>query len=495
MKLFYGEKMEFEADIGLEIHARITSAKTKLFSSSAIGFGAEQNSQINVVDLALPGTLPVLNEFCLGQAILTGLSMGATINRRTVFERKNYFYPDLPQGYQISQNEDPIVLGGFLNIKLEDGSEKKINLHRIHVEQDTGKAMHDPERGVSFIDFNRAGAPLMEIVTMPEIKSPEEAGAFIKKLRTILRYIGTCDGNMDEGHFRVDVNISVRVPGEKLGTRAEVKNLNSVRFVQQAIVYEIKRQISLIESGKNVDQETRLFDEKSCSTRVMRDKENAHDYRYFPDPDLYPIIVSEEYIMDIAKGMQELPEQKAARFVKEFEITEYDAAVLTEDKDFADFFEAAVIELPSRSEKSCKLIANWIIGELFGHLNRYGLRISESKISPENIARLVCEILSGNISGAAAKEVFAGMWETGDSPGSVIKRKGLAQVSSREELSSMIDRVLAEEPEQVQKFLSGKEKIFGYLVGQAMKASKGKGNPHVIQEIMKEKLGKMRSAL
>lgn len=477
----------WEVVIGLEVHAQVKS-KAKLFSGASTAFAAEPNEQVSLVDAAFPGMLPVLNEHCVEQAVKTGLGINAAINKFSQFDRKNYFYADLPSGYQISQFSDPIVGEGYLDITREDGETKRVNIERIHLEQDAGKSFHDQHPSKTFIDLNRSGIALMEIVSKPDIRSAEEAVLYLKKLRTILRYLDTSDGNMDEGSLRADVNISVRRPGEDLGTRAEIKNVNSFRFVGQAIDYEVQRQIDLIENGEEVVQETRLFDAGKGITRSMRSKENAHDYRYFPDPDLLPVELTDEYITKIKEGMPELPDAKFERFQKDYALSAYDADILVSEQKTALFFEEAV-EAAKEKAKAAKAIANWLIGELFGTLNREGLALEESKVSPAQLASLVDIIQDGTISGKIAKEVFPEMWETGKAPLEIVKEKGLMQVTDTGEIEKIIDEIIANHPSEVEAYKSGKDRLFGFFVGQVMKAMQGKANPKIVNEILKGKLG------
>lgn len=471
----------FEIVVGLEVHAQVLS-ESKLFSSAATAFGAPPNSQVSLVDAAMPGMLPVINEVCVKQAIRTGLGIHAQINCWSRFDRKNYFYPDLPQGYQISQLYHPIVGEGYVDITLEDGSSKRIGVERIHLEQDAGKSVHDLDPRNSHVDLNRSGIALMEIVSRPDMRSPHEAGAYLAKLRSIVRYLGTCDGNMDQGSMRADVNVSVRRPGEPFGTRCEIKNVNSVKFVQQAIVYEAARQVDVLENGGEIVQETRLFDPVTGETRSMRSKEDAHDYRYFPDPDLPPLVFSEELVEAIRASMPELPDQKRARFVQELGLSAYDASVLCADKMFADYFEDVIKTAPA------KMAANWITGELFGALNKAEKNIDESPVSAQQLADLILLIEEGLISGKIAKQVFDVMWTKGGDPREIVETQGLAQVSDTAALEGIIDGLIAQAPENVEAYKAGKVKIMGWFVGQVMKQTGGKANPSVVNEILKTKL-------
>ena len=471
----------WEVVIGMEVHAQVSSS-SKLFSGSSTSFGADPNQNVSLVDAAMPGMLPVINEMCVRQAVKTGLGLKAQINLTSVFDRKNYFYADLPQGYQISQFQQPIVGEGSLMIDLADGSSHEIGIERLHLEQDAGKSMHDQHPSKSYIDLNRSGVALMEIVSRPDIRSAEQAGAYIKKLRSILRYLGTCDGNMEEGSLRADVNVSVRRPGEGLGTRTETKNLNSVRFITQAINYEVQRQIEILEEGGQIDQETRLFDTSTGTTRTMRGKEDAHDYRYFPDPDLLPLVLSEEMVQEIADNLPELPDEIRARMTGEYGLSAYDAAVLTEEKETAAFYEQA------SAGRDRKLTANWMSVELFGALNKASKSLSNSPISPAQLGALVDLISDGTISGRIAKDVFAEMFETGKEAADIIEEKGLKQVSDSGAIEAMIDEVLAANTDKVEDYRGGKDKLFGFFVGQVMKASKGQANPAMVNDVLRKKL-------
>jgi len=479
--LIEGEKGKWEVVIGLEVHAQVTS-NSKLFSGSSTKFGAEPNTQVSLVDSAFPGMLPVINEFCIYQAIKTGLGLNAKINPYSVFDRKNYFYADLPQGYQISQYKNPIVGEGEIILDLPEGS-KKVGIERLHLEQDAGKSIHDLDPSNTFIDLNRSGVALMEIVSKPDLRSPEEVNAYVKKLRSIMRYLGTCDGNMQEGSLRADVNVSVRKEGDtKLGTRCEIKNVNSIKFMQMAIIYEAQRQVELLESGKKINQETRLFDTKKNETRSMRSKEDAHDYRYFPDPDLLPLNLDKKLIEKIKKNLPELPDQKKERFINEYVLTPYEANILVSEKEISDYFE----EVVKTSDK--KLAKNWIIGDLFASLNEKNISISESPVSSIKMAQLIDSISSGVISGRTAKEVFEIMKETGEEPKKIIESKGLQQKSDPKELEKIIDKIISDNKDKVAQYKSGKDKLFGFFVGQAMKVSDGKANPQLVNEILKQKL-------
>ncbi|MDC1476147.1 Asp-tRNA(Asn)/Glu-tRNA(Gln) amidotransferase subunit GatB [Pelagibacteraceae bacterium] len=479
--LIDGEKGKWEVVIGLEVHAQVTS-NSKLFSGSSTKFGAEPNTQVSLVDSAFPGMLPVINEFCVQQAIKTGLGLKAKINPYSVFDRKNYFYADLPQGYQISQYKNPIVGEGEITLDLPEGS-KKVGIERLHLEQDAGKSIHDLDPSNTFVDLNRSGVALMEIVSKPDLRSPDEVNAYVKKLRTIMRYLGTCDGNMQEGSLRADVNVSVRKEGDtNLGTRCEIKNVNSIKFMQMAIVYEAQRQVDLLESGEKINQETRLFDTKKNETRSMRSKEDAHDYRYFPDPDLLPLHLDENLIEKIKKNLPELPDKKKERFISEYSLTTYEANILVSEKEISDYFE----EVAKRSDK--KLAKNWIMGDLFASLNEKNISISESPVNSNKMSQLIDSITSGIISGRTAKEVFEIMKETGDEPKKIIESKGLQQKSDPKELEKIIDKVVLENNDKVMQYKSGKDKLFGFFVGQVMKISGGKANPQLVNEILKQKL-------
>ena len=471
----------YEVVIGLEVHAQISS-QSKLFSSSATKFGAEPNTQVSLVDAAFPGMLPVINEFCIKQAVKTGLGLKAKINKRSIFDRKNYFYADLPQGYQISQYKDPIVGEGSVILDLPLG-EKTIGIERLHLEQDAGKSIHDIDPKNTLVDLNRSGVALMEIVSKPDLRSPDEVNAYIKKLRSIMRYLGTCDGNMQEGSLRADVNVSVRKKGEKeFGTRCEIKNVNSIKFMQMAIEHEANRQVDVIEEGGSIDQETRLFDTKKNETRSMRSKEDAHDYRYFPDPDLLPVEINDALINEIKKNMPELPDEKKKRFIDKFNLSAYEANILVSDIETSKYFEEVI------KSSDVKLSTNWITGELFALLNDKNLEISKSPISAKNLSKLINLIKDGTISGKIAKSVFEIMAEGDKNPIDIVEEKGLKQLSDPKELDHLIDKVVNDNPDKVKEYISGKDKLFGFFVGQAMKASGGKANPQLINDILKKKL-------
>ncbi|KRO65103.1 MAG: glutamyl-tRNA amidotransferase, partial [Pelagibacteraceae bacterium BACL5 MAG-120820-bin39] len=462
-----GDKV-YEVVIGLEVHAQVTS-NSKLFSTSSTKFGAEPNTQVSLVDAAFPGMLPVINEFCVKQAIKTGIGLKAQINKRSVFDRKNYFYADLPQGYQISQFKHPIVGEGKVILDMPDGH-KEVGIERLHLEQDAGKSIHDMDPQSTFVDLNRSGVALMEIVSKPDLRSPDEVNAYIKKLRSIMRYLGTCDGNMQEGSLRADVNVSVRLKGIKeFGTRCEIKNVNSIKFMQMAINYEANRQVDLIEEGKTIDQETRLFDTKKNETRSMRSKEDAHDYRYFPDPDLLPLEVSDEFIEALKAEIPELPDEKKKRFMDEFKISPYEATILVSDIEVAKYFEEVVAKMGKN--KDMKLAVNWITGELFAVLNEKNLEISQTPISAKNLAKLINLIKNGTISGKIAKSIFEHMMDGDLDPQMIVEEKGLKQESNPKALETLIDKIINENREKAIEYKQGKEKLFGFFVGQVMKNS------------------------
>lgn len=477
-----GETGDWEVVIGMEVHAQVT-AQTKLFSGACATFGAEPNAQVSMVDAAMPGMLPVLNAYCVEQAVRTGLGLNAQINTRSVFERKNYFYPDLPQGYQISQYLYPIVGKGVVEVDLADGSTKSIGITRLHLEQDAGKSLHDQHPSKSFVDLNRSGCALMEIVSEPDMRSPEESAAYLSKLRMILRYLGTCDGNMEEGSMRADVNVSVRKVGDsKLGTRCEIKNVNSVKAVQSAIEYEARRQIDLIENGQSVHQETRLWDPVKLETRSMRSKEEAHDYRYFPDPDLLPLELETAWIESIRKTLPELPDQKKHRFISTYGLPAYDAGVLISERPRADYYETAA------KGHDAKLVANWVLNELLALLNKDARAIVDSPIKAQQLGALVGLISDNTISGKIAKDVFAEMYTTGKDAAVIVEEKGLRQVTDTGAIEKVIDTVIAASPDNVAAYKSGKDKLFGFFVGQVMKETGGKANPAIVNELLKKKL-------
>ncbi len=479
--LVEGTSGRWEVVIGLEVHAQVIS-RAKLFSGAATDFGAEPNSQVSFVDAAFPGMLPVINRECVAQAVRTGLGINARINTVSRFDRKNYFYADLPSGYQISQFEHPIVGAGRIEIELADGSTRAIGVTRLHLEQDAGKSLHDQDPDRSFIDLNRSGVALMEIVSEPDLRSPEEAGAYIRKLRSILRYLGTCDGNMDEGSLRADVNVSVRKSGEPFRTRCEVKNVNSVRFVMQAIEVEARRQVEIWERGETVDQETRLFDPARGQTRSLRSKEDAHDYRYFPDPDLVPLVLDEAWIEQLRVGLPELPDAKRARIVRDYGLTPYDASVLVAEQAVAAYYEIVA------GGRDPKLAANWVIGDLFAALNKAGLSISQSPVSAGALGSLLDLVADGTINGKIAKEVFEAMVETGESPAAIVEHRGLRQVTDTGAIDQAVAEILASNPDKLADYRNGKDKLFGFFVGQVMKAMAGKGNPALVNEALRRAL-------
>jgi aspartyl-tRNA(Asn)/glutamyl-tRNA(Gln) amidotransferase subunit B len=502
--LIQGATGQWEVVVGLEVHAQVVS-EAKLFSGASTAFGGAPNAHVSPIDAGMPGMLPSVNRRCIEQAVRTGLGLRAQINRFSVFERKNYFYPDLPNGYQISQYAQPLFGSGKLIIDLPDGTAKEIGITRLHVEMDAGKSLHDVRPDATLVDLNRSGVALMEIVSEPDIRSADEAVAFMRKLRSILRYLGTCDGNMEEGNLRCDANVSVRRPGEPLGTRCEVKNLNSMRFVGRAIEHEARRQVELLEAGGAIQQETHLFDAERGETRSMRTKEEAHDYRYFPDPDLLPLELDEAFIAAIERTLPELPDAKKARFMVEYGLSAYDAEVLVAEKASADYFEAALGGTPepeasrakaarpvagadSRIARDPKLVANWILTELFGALNRAGRDLAQSPITPDRLGRLVDLIQDGSISGRIAKDVFAAMFESGADPAAIVEQKGLKQISDAGAIERIAAEIIAANPDQVAK-LQGNPKVFGWFVGQVMKATQGQANPQLVNEVLKNKLG------
>jgi aspartyl-tRNA(Asn)/glutamyl-tRNA(Gln) amidotransferase subunit B len=476
-----GSSGDWEMVIGLEVHAQVIS-KAKLFSGAATDFGAEPNTQVSPVDAAFPGMLPVINRHCVEQAVKTGLGINAEINLVSVFDRKNYFYADLPAGYQISQYTRPIVGKGKITLDLADGSARDIGITRLHLEQDAGKSLHDQHPTLTYVDLNRAGVALMEIVSEPDLRSAEEAGAYLRKLRSILRYLGTCDGNMEEGSLRCDCNVSVRRPGAPLGTRCEIKNVNSIRYVMQAIEHEARRQVELIEEGGAVAQETRLFDAGKGITRPMRSKEHAHDYRYFPDPDLLPLRLDANWVEGLRRALPELPDAKKARFIEHYKLSPDDAGVLVAEQASADYFEAVA------RGRDAKLAANWIMVELYGALNRLGLGIEGSPVSAAGLGELVDLVIDGTLSGRLAKEVFAAMIETGKGAASLVEERGLKQVTDSGPIESAIDAVLAAQGDKVAEYRAGKEKLFGFFVGQVMKATQGKANPALLNELLRKRL-------
>ncbi len=477
-----GKNNEYELVIGCEIHAQVAS-ESKLFSRAATKFGAPQNSQVSLIDAGFPGMLPTINEECVKQAVKTGLGINAKINLKSVFDRKNYFYPDLPQGYQISQYLDPIVGEGVVEIALENGDKKTIRVERIHLEQDAGKLIHDQHPTLSLVDLNRAGVALMEIVSKPDLSSPFEAAEYVKTIRAIVRALGTSDGDMEKGNLRCDANVSVRKIGEtKLGTRCEIKNLNSTRNIMRAIEFEAARQVEVLENGGKIDQETRLFDAINGETRTMRSKEDAMDYRYFPDPDLPALILSQEFVDEIKKSLPELPQARKERYISKLGLPEYDAGVLTADDEISNYFEALI------QKHEPKLCVTWLTVELFGRMNKLGINFENLKVSAQNLIELLDLIKSGEISGKIAKDVLDAMVETGDKPAQIVETKGLKQVSDLGAIEKIIDEVLAKNPAQLANYKAGQEKLFGFFVGQVMKESKGQANPGVVNELLKKKL-------
>jgi len=481
-QLIEGRTGEWEVVIGMEVHAQVTS-NAKLFSGASTEFGADPNSQVSLVDAAMPGMLPVINKKCVEQAVRTGLGLKAQINMVSIFDRKNYFYADLPQGYQISQYKHPVVGEGTITLDFKDGTSKAVGIERLHLEQDAGKSLHDQDPRRTFVDLNRSGVALMEIVSKPDMRSSDEATAYLTKLRSILRYLGTCDGNMEQGSMRADVNVSVRKPGAPLGTRCEIKNVNSIRFVKQAIEYEARRQIEVLEDGGEIDQETRLFDAGKGETRSMRSKEEAHDYRYFPDPDLLPLKLEPDWVAAIKATLPELPDEKKARFMADYGLSAYDAGVLVADRADADYFEAV-----AGGRKDPKLAANWVINELFGRLNKAGESVSTSPISAAQLGGLLDLIEDNTISGRIAKDVFDEMFETGKDADAIVEEKGLKQITDTSEIEAIIDKVIAENPSQVEKAKEN-PKVAGWFVGQVMKATGGKANPGVVNQLLSKKLG------
>ncbi|MEN3949961.1 Asp-tRNA(Asn)/Glu-tRNA(Gln) amidotransferase subunit GatB [Iodidimonas sp. SYSU 1G8] len=482
-KLISGATGDWEVVLGLEVHAQVTS-NSKLFSGAATEFGAEPNTQVSLVDAAMPGMLPVINHYCVEQAVRTGLALNAQINHYSIFDRKNYFYADLPQGYQISQYKQPIVGEGIVTLDLKDGETKEVGIERLHLEQDAGKSMHDQHPTMTYVDLNRSGVALMEIVSKPDMRSSEEAGAYLKKLRTILRYIGTCDGNMEQGSMRADVNVSVRRPGGPLGTRCEIKNVNSVRFVQQAIEYEARRQIDILEDGGTIVQETRLYDVAQGVTRSMRSKEEAHDYRYFPDPDLLPLELDPAWVETIKAGLPELPDDKKNRLMRDFGLSVYDAGVMVSEPEIGVYFEEVA------KGRDPKQASNWVTGSLFAALNAKGVSITESPVSAANLGKLIDLIADNTISGRIAKDVFEIMVETGGDPAVIVEEKGLKQITDTGFIEGIVDRIIAENPGQVAQYDGGANpKVIGWFVGQVMKQSQGKANPAQVNELLKKKLG------
>ena len=475
-----GATGDWEIVIGLEVHAQVTS-ESKLFSGASAGYGGAPNSHVSLVDAAMPGMLPVINRYCVEQAVRTGLGLKAQINKRSVFDRKNYFYPDLPQGYQISQYKQPVVGEGEVILDLPEG-QITVGIERLHLEQDAGKSIHDQHPSMSYVDLNRSGVALMEIVSKPDMRSADEAKAYVTKLRTILRYLGTCDGNMDEGSLRADVNVSVRRPGEEFGTRCEIKNVNSIRFMGQAIEYEARRQIGILEDGGKIDQETRLFDARKVETRSMRSKEEAHDYRYFPDPDLLPLELADDWVAAIKASLPELPDEKKARFIRDYGLSAYDADVLIAERETAAFFETIA------SGRDGKLAANWVINELFGRLNKEGKSIADSPISADQLGAVVDLVTEGTISGKIAKDLFEIIWTEGGDPRGVVEARGMKQVTDTGAIEKAVDAIIAANPAKVEQAIA-KPTMLGWFVGQVMKETGGKANPQAVNDMLKAKLG------
>ncbi|MDD9738766.1 MAG: Asp-tRNA(Asn)/Glu-tRNA(Gln) amidotransferase subunit GatB [Marinovum algicola] len=491
-KMIAGAKHDWELVIGMEVHAQVSS-QAKLFSGASTQFGAEPNANVAFVDAAMPGMLPVINEYCIEQAVRTGLGLKAQINLKSAFDRKNYFYPDLPQGYQISQLYEPLVGEGEVLVEMGDGTARKVRIERIHVEQDAGKSIHDMDPNMSFVDLNRTGVALMEIVSRPDIRGPEEAAAYVVKLRQILQYLGTCDGNMQNGNLRADVNVSVCLPGQyekyqatqdfsHLGTRCEIKNMNSMRFIQQAIDYEAKRQIAILEAGGSIDQETRLYDPDKGETRSMRSKEEAHDYRYFPDPDLLPLEIEQGWVDDIRNTLPELPDEKKARFIADYGLSDYDASVLTSETASANYFEKVA------EGRDGKMAANWVINELFGRLKKEDHALADSPVSPEQLGGIIALIQKGDISGKIAKDLFEIVYTEGGDPAQIVEARGMKQVTDTGAIETAVDEVIAANPAQVEK-AKANPKLAGWFVGQVMKATGGKANPKAVNEIVSAKLG------
>jgi aspartyl-tRNA(Asn)/glutamyl-tRNA(Gln) amidotransferase subunit B len=488
-KLIKGATGDWEVVIGMEVHAQVTS-QAKLFSGASTAFGGEPNSHASLVDAAMPGTLPVINEECVRQAVRTGLGLRARINSKSVFDRKNYFYPDLPQGYQISQYKSPIVGEGEVLVDMPDGETARIGIERLHLEQDAGKLLHDQHASMSLVDLNRSGVALMEIVTKPDLRSADEAKAFVGKLRTILRYLGTCDGDMEKGNLRADVNVSVRKPGAPLGTRCEIKNLNSIRFIGQAIEHEARRQIEIIEDGGTIEQETRLFDPDKGETRSMRSKEEAHDYRYFPDPDLLPLELSPAFLSDLQAHLPELPDDKKARFMRAYALSGYDSGVLVAERETAEFFEAVVdgSETGGGTKRDPKLAANWVINELAGRLNKEGKAITASPVSAAQLGAILDLIAGNTISGKIAKDVFEIVWTKGGDPHVIVEARGLKQLTDLSAIEKLVDDILARNPDKVADAKTN-PKAVGWFVGQVMKASGGKANPQAVNDLLKKRIG------
>ncbi|MGB6538702.1 MAG: Asp-tRNA(Asn)/Glu-tRNA(Gln) amidotransferase subunit GatB [Xanthobacteraceae bacterium] len=485
-KLIKGTSGDWQVVIGMEVHAQVTS-QAKLFSGASTAFGGGPNAHVSLIDAAMPGMLPVINEQCVRQAVRTGLGLKARINLTSVFDRKNYFYPDLPQGYQISQYKSPIVGEGEVLVDMPDGETVRVGIERLHLEQDAGKSLHEQHPAASLVDLNRCGVALMEIVTRPDLHSAEEAKVFLGKLRTILRYLGTCDGDMEKGHLRADINVSVRRPGAGLGTRCEIKNLNSIRFIGQAIEYEARRQVDIIEDGGTIEQETRLFDPDKGETRSMRSKEEAHDYRYFPDPDLLPLTIAPSLVADLQKSLPELPDEKKVRFMRDYALTDYDAGVLVAEREMAEYFEAVL--KGNGGDRDGKLAANWVINELAGRLNREGRDIASTPVSATQLGRILDLVAQGTISGKIAKEVFDIVWNDGGDPRAIVEQRGLQQLTDVSTIERLVDEIVAGNPD---KLADAKKnpKAIGWFVGQVMKASSGKANPQAVNELLRKKIAR-----
>ena len=485
-KLIKGATGDWEVVIGMEIHAQVTS-RSKLFSGASTAFGGEPNSHVSLVDAAMPGMLPVINEECVRQAVRTGLGLNARINLRSVFDRKNYFYPDLPQGYQISQYKSPIVGDGEVILELDGGRTATVGIERLHLEQDAGKSLHDQSPTLSYVDLNRSGVALMEIVSKPDLRDAEQAKAYVTKLRSILRYLGTCDGDMEKGNLRADVNVSVRKVGAPLGIRCEIKNMNSINFIGQAIEYEARRQVEILEDGGRIEQETRLFDPNKGETRSMRTKEEAHDYRYFPDPDLLPLEFSQAFVDELKANLPELPDRKKARFIADFSLSPYDASVLVAERESAEFYESVLAKLADRIRDG-KLAANWVINELFGRLNKEGLEVAASPVSAGQLGAIIDLIASGAISGKIAKDLFEIVWSEGGDPAEIVDKRGLKQVTDTGAIETAVDAVIAASPDKVAA-VKAKPAMLGWFVGQVMKSTGGKANPQAVNDLLKKKLG------
>ncbi len=486
-KLIKGASGDWEVVIGMEVHAQVSS-QSKLFSGASTEFGGEANSHVSLVDAAMPGMLPVINAECVRQAVRTGLGLKARINLKSIFDRKNYFYPDLPQGYQISQYKQPIVGEGEVVIDLPDGEVVRVGIERLHLEQDAGKSLHEQNPNMSLVDLNRSGVALMEIVSKPDLRSADEAKAFIAKLRSVLRYLGTCDGDMEKGNLRADVNVSVRKPGAPLGTRCEIKNVNSIRFIGQAVEHEARRQIEVIEDGGKIEQETRLFDPDKGETRSMRTKEEAHDYRYFPDPDLLPLELAPSLVADLQKGLPELPDEKKSRFMRDYALSSYDADVLVAEREMAEYFETVVSSAEQASRRDPKLAANWVINELFGRLNKEGTDITASPVAAAQLGAILGLIADGTISGKIAKDVFEIVWTEGGDPRAIVEQHGLKQLTDLSAIEKIVDDIVGKNPDKVAD-AKANPKAIGWFVGQVMKASGGKANPQTVNDLLKTKIG------